>query len=266
MNHTPEHRRLVQAARSQKRELFASLPWGMRLAHVFFNLRLGGTAEEFGRTAYGLFLMHGVTGMPPAPFIPTNNRQISRLPSSYGKAYGTFIRSIIIRKLKTNSNSSDAVEDILAIAWQKLVSPSAVSAYSGKTLQEAEKYVNELVKNTVLSYLKYERRRRHEEYEEMTDAVSNGSWENLDTFLLESQKEAIVEGIQQKFRKQPDFAADIPKYISLLFEGYNPLEIWEGGLLPSLQKNPISYATLMTRQEVVREVFREHITEDTIAA
>ena len=148
MNHTTAQRRLIQAARSQKREIFASLPWGMRLSHVFFNLRLGGTAEEFGRTAYGLFLMHGVTDMPPAPFIPTNNRQISRLPSGYGKAYGTAIRSAIGRKVMTNSSSSDAVEDILSLAWQKLVSPSAVSAYSGKTLQEAEKYVNEIVKNT----------------------------------------------------------------------------------------------------------------------
>ena len=44
--------RLIQAANELRRTVFASLPWGIRVGSLLFNLRFAADARSFGRLAY----------------------------------------------------------------------------------------------------------------------------------------------------------------------------------------------------------------------
>ena len=56
--------RLILAANELRRTVFASLPWGLRVGSLLFNLRFAADARSFGQLAYGMFHLYGVNGLP----------------------------------------------------------------------------------------------------------------------------------------------------------------------------------------------------------
>src|ERR1039457_941917 len=55
---------LIEAAEALHRKVHASLPWGLRLGHLLFNLRFAADPATFGKFSLGIMLMQGVEGLP----------------------------------------------------------------------------------------------------------------------------------------------------------------------------------------------------------
>lgn len=244
--------RLIQAAQELRRTTYASLPWAYRLAHVLFELRFGGTSEDFGRTAYGLFLMYGVTGMPEAPFIPKNTREISRLPKTYGSAFGKRVEHVV-RKF-AHGNDAD-LEDLMAFMWSKLLTDNSLkSLISEKPLKEAENIVLRSAQNAAKDWLRYEGYRRHSDIDEL---VNLGGWAKLDNILLETEKDKIMRDLERSVSDR--LAPDLPLYFQLLLDGYSTEEIAKKQMLPSLKEKPMSPQALSGYRKEIEKVLQKHV-------
>jgi len=245
--------RLIQACQELRRKVYASLPWGIRLARALFELRFGGTSEDFGRTAYGLFLMYGVTGMPETKIVPKNTREINKLPKTYGSRFGKRVEGVARKFVR--GNDAD-LEDLMAFMWSKLFTDQTLKdLVAGKPLDEAERIVMRSIQNVAKDWLRYEGRRRHEDIDEMVNAP--GGMEQLNDVLLESEKEEIMSDLERAVSDR--LAPDLPLYFQLLLEGYTNSEIADKQMLPSLKDSPMSHQALAKYRKKIEEVLLKHI-------
>jgi hypothetical protein len=239
---------LIQASQDLKRRVHSSLPWGLRLAKVLFYLRVGAVdSESFGRIAYGLFLLYGVTDMPPAPFQPRNTREVGdpRL-RGYGREFG---RKAVGYAQRFSRGRMDPVEEILAYVSLRLLSSSFREGVSGKPLGEAERYVMMMIKHQAMDQLRGEQRRRTEEEvaKALEDQVPQGGLEGL---IPETEQEAIIRKLETQARGDPD----LPEYFRLLLDGYSTNQILTQKMLPSLPNKKDVYRY----HDIVRNVLRRH--------
>jgi DNA-directed RNA polymerase specialized sigma24 family protein len=245
--------RLIQASQDLRKIVYASLPWRVRLARALRQLKVGGTAEDFGRTAYGLFLLAGVTDMPETPFMPKNTREISRLPKGYGYDFGKSVEKLALSKL--NGNKSNA-EDILASVWVKMLGDDRIkNLISGKPLNEARNVIFAVVRNASLDFLKSKRNKNHDDFEDAAEELDSdgGSLEGLDQVLLEGEKEDIMRDLERVVN--PRLVPDLPLYFQLLLDGYSSSEIVEKHLLPT----DVSAVSLDRYRKEVQRVLEKHI-------
>jgi hypothetical protein len=234
--------------------VYASLPWGYRLAKTFFELKIGSTASDFGRTAYGIFLLSDVTGMPEAPFIPKNTRDISRLPKNYGVDFGRRAEVQAMKGAKGNKTDS---EDILAKAWTRLLTETHLKeSLKGKTLKDAEGLVLRMVMTTGFDFAKSKSRQRIDDVEGVIEQTS-GDWGDLGELLLESEKKELLKEMEKAV--SPRIAPDLPLYFQLLMDGVSNKTILEEGMLPSLKDNPVSEVTMYKYRNSIKEVLEKHL-------
>jgi hypothetical protein len=236
---------LIQSSQDLHRKVYASLPWGFRLARALFQLREGSAdSEAFGRATYGLFLLYGVTGMPPAPFTPKNTREISdaRL-KGYGRDFGR--RAVGLAQLRLNGEA-DQVEEALSYVSLQLLSNSFKEGVYGKDLHEAERYVLGMVHHRALDQLRKEKKNPELPVEEVFDS---GSWDELGDLIPEREQEAILRKLETQ-RSAPDLA----QYFQLLLEGYNTNQIAQGQMLPVAK----SQQALRRYQGLIKNVLRQH--------
>lgn len=246
--------RLIQASNDLRRKTYASLPWGYRLARAFFELRLGSTASDFGRTAYGIFLLSGVTGMPEAPFIPKTTRDISRLPRNYGVDFGKKAQAQAMKGAKGNETDS---EDILSQTWTKLLTSESIkSSLKDKSLKEAENIVLHTVYTTGLDFLKSKNRQRIDEVEGIIEQTE-GDWGDLGEMLLEGEKKDLLRKMEKAV--SPRVAPDLPLYFQLIMDGVSNKTILDEGMLPSLRDNPVSEITLYKYRNSIKDVLEKHL-------
>lgn len=253
--------RLIQAASKLQRRIFASMPMSYRIAHVIFELRLGGNVSDtLGRLCYGIFLMEGVEGMPDAPFTPKSTREIDRLPKDYGKDFGKRLES---RAKKFTGGDPNFTEDILGEMWMKLLTQNSLrDLVRGKKRQDAENIVDRSLQNSAKDMLKHRAVRRHDNLEEVIDTPAN--WDELGEILLDSEREEIIEDLEDAISSK--VTPDLPLYFKLIMEGYSNSEISEQQMLPSLKNNPLSHQTLAKYRNAIRDVLQKHVEKrDRIA-
>ena len=253
------HARIIQASHDLRRRVYATLPWNYRLASLLFELRMGGTAEDLGRTAYGIFLLYGVTNMPETPFTPKTTREIGRLPKSYGADFGKKLEKVV--KGYTYNHKEDT-EDVLALLWTKLLSdPALKRLLEGKPLNEAEKIVYTTVRNLATNKYNFNKKKlRNTDLESLVEEPASADFSKLDTILLESEKEDIIEELERLGKGQ--LGRDLPLYFKLLVDGYTNTEIAENQMLPSMKENPMTQQGLARYRKEIERVLTKRIERE----
>lgn len=243
--------RLIGAAEALRRQVFASLPWGLRVANVLFQLRFAADARSFGRFVYGMFHMLGVNGLPCTSRVPQTIREIDRLPDGYGAEFGQKARRVAAKYLR----HTDDIDEALSIVALKLIGNKSVEdSVRGTDLQQAENYVLRMVQNQALDVVRRERVRRHEDITELLREP--GSWENLGELIPEREQEQIRREIEQSV--SPRLAPDLVTYLDLLLEGVSNKSIAEQRMLPSLRERPMSQQGLAKYRDRIKQVLQRH--------
>ena len=156
----PSPGELASRARHLSKQIFASLPWGFRLAHLFTVLS-ADAASTLGRTAYALFLAAAVRGLPPI-----NGRDAlellrdirgpgdaAKLPSDYGRAFGSRLFRSLLAKFGPETAEEATAETLLKIVKSK------VHVNNGATLAQAEGLVATVALNAARDIARREQRR-----------------------------------------------------------------------------------------------------------
>lgn len=246
--------RLIQASRDLRRLVFSSRPWGLRVAHLLYQIRFASEATDFGQSIYGLFLLYGVEGMPEPPFMPKNTRDISRL-RGYGGDFGKKAFNFALRLFKADSMKVERAQETLSLAFLKLFSDSSLEGkLKGKPLAYAENYVYLAVKSEAISLMRKERLRAHSDIEDLVQEPA--SWDNLGDLIPVSEQEALLRELERAVN--PETFPDIVEYFRLLLDGHNTQEIAEDRLLPSLQAKPMSQQGLRRYEAVIKKVLERH--------
>jgi len=212
---------LIRTAREIRRRIWASLPFRERFAQVLCRLASSST-DAFGTAMYGLFLEHGVEGMPPINGKPASEwvaqNSVRRLPASYGREFGKKAFLSLMRKY----HKPEVVEDLLSAFLVRFMAKAGQYLKPGTSLRQAEAYVMRSLYNDGINLL---RRKRFEvgestlkrDDEEGPGFLDRSPGQNLDEkTILESP------AVQAKLRRIHKSAE---QYLRLLLEGYKDVEI-----------------------------------------
>lgn len=258
--------RLAQAARDLRAKVAASLPWGLRVARLLHQVKFATEPAEFGQAMYGLFLLYGVTDMPPAPFMPKNTREISRL-KGYGREFGKKAYGAALRYFKNDSRTrsqsantrEDLIQDVLSRVFLKLYSDTDLeSKLRGQSLSYAENYTLSSVKTETLDTLRREKIRAHEAIDDIVEQPA--AWDNLGDLIPRSEQQQIISELESSVSS--DYAGDIGLYFQLILDGYSDAEITRGRMLPYLEDKDIPVNRADSRldkyKRTIKTVLEDH--------
>jgi DNA-directed RNA polymerase specialized sigma24 family protein len=210
---------------------------------------------------YGLFLLFGVEGMPPAPFMPKNTREISRL-KGYGKEFGTKAAGTVARYFRNQEDSrrKETVRDVLSMVFLKLYTDKSLkNTLEGKDLSFAEHYILRAVHNQALDVVRSEKKRKTEDVEDML--VEPASWDTIGDILPQAEQSEIIRDIKRVVGDER--AEDVALYFQLMLDGYSDVEITKGRLLPYLREKEFqddsrADGMLDKYKRKIREVLLKH--------
>lgn len=256
---------LVTAALKLRRRVYASLPWGYRLAN--FLTHLAADTGGFGQVAYGLFLMHGVEGMPPSKgtpaemFKPSSPKEIDhKVPRGYGAEFGKKVFRVLLHSFKDH----DFAEEVMSEGMLKILTGdnSLSRELPGKQLSKAENLFIESMVNLGIDIQRKRGRERSLVNEEGVEQVIEDpkAWEELEQHLPEREMDSIRRELAEV---SPRLAPDLPLYFDLLLDGYRDSEIVNNQMLPFLKDKPISQqAWSKMYKDHIKRILREHFEID----
>jgi hypothetical protein len=233
--------RLVEAASSLRRRIWASLPWRLRLAEFLSRLAVS-PIETFGKVIYAEFLSNEVQGMPdihgkPASEFDTSRKPLAnRLPTGYGQDFGKKAYLMLMAKF----HQPTMVEDILSSFMLRFIESGSKGIKPGSTLREAQNYVLVGVNREGLNYIRSQKRRQ-----EVPDVyVSDEGEKPLDFGIFDEGPEANhLERILSRIAPQlRHIHPDAPLYVKLSLEGHTDREIIGDPKrgVPSMLSHPLS--------------------------
>jgi RNA polymerase sigma factor (sigma-70 family) len=100
------------------RRIYASLPWGFRVAQLFLKLSFSIT-DTLGKVVYAQFALAGVEGLPPikgqdALSMPeTLFKHPERLPTGYGKNFANQIYAYLLKKTRNPAKVEEVISEML---------------------------------------------------------------------------------------------------------------------------------------------------------
>ena len=221
-------------AASLYRRIFASLPWGFRVAWLLERLA-SDYIEAFGRAIYAEFLKLRMEGMPPIhgkdPYEAINvnlPRLADRLPHGYGEDFARKSWKILLRKFKSEESIKESMGDFLL----SFLGGGATHVDPSLGLKSAENFVLKSLINSILNYIKhhgYSRSMTVEDeegggYVEM-DVLDPSAFKKFEEILPPWEMSKVKEDL---LKVHPD----APLYIDFMMEGYEGKEIVNGGMLP----------------------------------
>lgn len=135
--------KLAARATELSRQIYASLPWGYRLANLFHKLAFS-IQEIFGKFAYAKFIQSGVEGLPDINGKPALDmravvqgpRAESKLPNGYGREFGSKVWKVGLSKLR----NPEIVEEAISAVTLKMVS-GQLRIDDGTNLTRAESLI-----------------------------------------------------------------------------------------------------------------------------
>jgi len=229
--------RLASQATALSRRIFASLPWGYRLAHLLTKFAVD-TQEAFGRFAYAEFLKAGVEGLPDIGGQPALSlrdkiqgpRAADKLPRGYGRDFGTKVWKVALAKY----HNPEIVEDAISRVMMKLVAGDA-RIREGSPLKVAEGFLITAVLNTATDLLRKKKWespslvRRDEEsggYTEI-DITDPGAFKDLEHMLPRSEMMKVMRDLKQVHDRAPS-------WVEAQLDGLSNIEIAsEWGVSPA---------------------------------
>jgi RNA polymerase sigma factor (sigma-70 family) len=219
------------------RRIFASLPWGFRLAHLLTKIAVN-TQEAFGRFVFAEFLKAGVEGLPDIDGQPALSlrakiqgpKAADKLPRGYGRAFGTKVWMVALSKYR----DPEIVEDAISRVMVKLVTGDA-KVREGSHIKVAESFIITAVINAATDVLRKKKWetpslvRRDEEsgaYTEI-DITDPGAFHELEQALPRSEMVKIMRDLKQVHDRAP-------AWVEAQLDGLSNLEIAaEWGISPA---------------------------------
>lgn len=155
------HTKLAARAQALSERVYASLPWGYRLARLFMKI---GEADELGPAFYAYFIDHGVVGMPKIKGEdPLKLRGDPKLADKlhrkkYGWDFGQRLFAIAMKQYGNLELIQDAIHDY----WIRLTTGRGLGTgfRDGVDLRTAEGYVVQGVMNTIKDINRKKKRER----------------------------------------------------------------------------------------------------------
>lgn len=250
--------KLASAATKLSRTIFASLPWGFRLAHLFSKFAID-TQEAFGRFAYAEFLKAGVEGLPDINGQPALSlrdkiqgpRAADKLPRGYGKAFGTRVWKIALAKF----HNPEVVEEAVSRVMVRLVA-GEMRIRENSDLRSAEGFLVTSVLNAATDVLRSQLRKRetpsHMENDdgEQTeiDIADPHAFKELERSVPPSEMAKILRELKQVNERAP-------AWVEAQLDGLSNVEIAdEWGVSPA-------YVTKWTRTYLdrIQAVFTKYL-------
>jgi hypothetical protein len=218
---------LILASQNLARRLYASLPWGLRVADLFLRLAADST-EAFGRMIFAEFLLRGVTEMPdPGPrWNPKSSKPADTLPRGYGQDFASRVYKTLIGKFRDPELAENAmVEFMIRFTLQG----GSKGLRDKCPLKEAQGYVMTGVVRQGINVVNDKTKQRHRE-KSITQEDADGEETNLDIsdphafediaeLIPEHQLKSLLRELSQKVHP------DAGLYVKYLTEGYNEKEI-----------------------------------------
>jgi len=238
---------LLVTASDLRRKLFASLPWGYRLATVFMAMD-AGSIESWGRAIGSYMLAAGIEGMPdPGPKWNPEKPNPSNLPRGY---LGDFAKKAYAMALRATQNPEDASDVLMDVM---MAYASGKTKFKAMPMKSAMSFVLKAV-DWASGAIRKKRKpgvsltRDDDEGGETTldlvdDAFqANPHWnenprqfkELAEAFPPEVWEHEVVPALR---REHPD----MPLFFDLLGDGNTAKDIVENGMLPHFA--PSDYKT-----------------------
>lgn len=211
--------RLVTSALGLRRKIYASLPFGYRIAQVFIRLA-GFVTDAIGRGFLQKFREYDqVTGIEPG---------------DDGKAFGKKLYAEALRVVKNPSRAEDVIQGL----FQEYLEKGTFKTIKGP-MHNAERFVLNMVKLRAMNALRPDKKLRdltiqNDEGEEVERVIEDPSeWERFDDGLLE---QIDLHRIRAELKHMnPNLEA----YFVLMLDGVSDKEILEGQMLPMLEGKDI---------------------------
>lgn len=250
---------LAAQFRQFNRKLYASLPWGYRVAGLMLHLASSVT-DSLGKVIYFELIKAGVDGMPdvngaPASeFLDKHPKNPERLPTGYGRKLADRLYAILLSKTK----NPDAVEEVIS-DYLVTVSRKGIPVPVGSTLSQAESYVKNSVMNALSDYFRANKGRKDrggvkpsdlsidDENSEFGNLADPNAFKNLDDMLPQSD-------LRQLMRDLEHINSRAPSWLEAQLEGLSNTELaaewgvgksaiseWERTNLPKIKKLVLDY-------------------------
>lgn len=267
-------KRLIKWASDLQRRIYASLPWGYRLAN--FLVRFSSSIlDAFGRVMYAEFIKHGVTDMPDIGGQPAvawkerldkaGTRAGDMIPRGTGKDFAQKAWRVLLSQTK----NSETTEEVMTLVIEKIIkNPNLIKP---ETLRSAEGYIIQALKATHIDRVRADKRRKEIIGPSLTveDAESGGdivldpedpsSWKEIGEMIPESELREILRDLKSL---HPSAAA----FVDLSFQGYTPTEMAREGLLPHLEGQPTSvqnvHQWIQKWKPRIQQVIQKHIDHE----
>ncbi len=231
-------RPILARLRDLNRRVYASLPWGFRVANVILKLAYSIT-ETVGRVCYAEFLKANVEGMPPGAEPGTKPE---RLPPGYGQRFGERLYALLLQK----SRNPDMVEEVLA-ELMVTASKGKFDIRPGTTLRGAEQYVIRAALNILINIIRSNKRNQTEEIDDTVDVSDPNAFQSLDKMLPRAELERLMQDLS---RINPR----APSWLEAQLEGLRNVELaeewgvsksnitgWEQRYVPEIKKVVLRY-------------------------
>jgi len=262
---------LVKAA-DTRRKIFASLPWGFRLATIFLAME-GAMLEAWGRQVGALLLQAGVKDMPePGAKWKPEKPNVKDLPRGYCQDVAKQAYGIALKLSGNPATADDAMQDFL------------LKLLSGQTKIDGGKSFTAVV-SFLLTGIKWEagagRKKNDRRREQSVDDDNDGEGSTIDLVDEAFESNPYWSAKPQQFQKIEDVFPrevwrnevlpattkvhpDMGFFFALLEDGYTAKEIIEGEMLPDFDpkdyKTPLQTwnAKVQKAKEIIRQKAREY--------
>lgn len=216
---------LLRRATEVRRQIFASLPWGVRLAIVFTHLAAeSGLITPWGKLIGHYFLQAGVTGMPDASTYKPEARDPARtLPNGYMAKFVGDTYGLLIKKWHNPYLAQEAFQDYIAKLAEGKIQLKAVP------LATAESFVRHGIVLEAMTHARAELREqaRSESLEDTAEDAKSLSRDLEDPSALADFQRVLPSRIWNEWMAYlaKHIHPDMPRYLKYRMEGYTNDEI-----------------------------------------
>jgi len=215
---------LIQASGSLRRQIWASLPFSVRLADFFSRMAVS-TTEAFGKTIYGEFLAHGITdgmpdinGEPASEFDATRKPIANYLPRGYGREYGKSVFRKLMSKFHQGPQVTEQVMLDFLVDFLGGGSDALKESYSRRS---AERYVMNKLEWNTKNYI-----RKKKETSDVYFSQGQERRHEIPVFDEETAERELMRQLPRLKSRLKAIHPDALLYIKLsLIEGYSDREI-----------------------------------------
>lgn len=194
---------LRTAARVLRAAIFRSLPWGVRVAHLFVVLA-SGTTYAFGRAFFDLARKRGVVGLEKAD----------------SRKFGSDVYRAMFAKYRDDELVEDSMVDVLMNFTSR---PDLIE--DGTTVPQLFGLVRAAVNNQILTRLrsKARERKKHKSLFD-TDEEGEATFDILDPEALDRYRDVELD-LPRIRREVGRILTWAPDYVDMVLEGHGDAEI-----------------------------------------